>query len=147
MASDRLNLGYSVGAAPIRKWRRRLVLVRREWKPMNLDVAKLFAGIVTFAGAGSIAHAADADHGELVAKRWCAACHIVAPNQKQGADNVPTFASIGKRPDFNMGKLASFSRDPHPKMPNMALTRRESDDIAAYIDRAPRALTSHRGCS
>jgi mono/diheme cytochrome c family protein len=145
MASDRLNLGYSVRAAPIRKWRRRLVLVRREWEPMNLDVAKLFAGIVTFAGAGSVAHAAaDADHGEPAAKRLCAACHIVAPDQKQGADNVPTFASTGKRPDFNMGKLASFLRDPHHKMPNMALTRRESEHRRLY--RAPRALTSHRGC-
>jgi mono/diheme cytochrome c family protein len=107
---------------------------------MNLNVAKTFAGIavagiIMAASLGSIAHAADADHGEIVAKRWCAACHIVASDQKQGADDVPSFASIAKRPGFDTGKLAFFLLEPHPKMPNMSLTRREAEDIAAYITR------------
>jgi hypothetical protein len=29
--------------------------------------------------------------------------------------------------------FAFFLLDPHPKMPNLALSRREADDIAAYI--------------
>ncbi len=102
---------------------------------MNFNAAKTLIGIVAAASLGSIAHAADADHGELVAKRWCAACHIVAADQKQGADNVPSFASVARRPDFDAAKLAFFLLDPHPKMPNMALTRREAEDIAAYIAR------------
>ncbi|MGD0633926.1 MAG: c-type cytochrome [Beijerinckiaceae bacterium] len=113
---------------------------------MKLDVAKTFAvaktftgiavtGIVLAASLGSIAQAADADHGEIVAKRWCASCHIVAPDQKRGSDNVPTFESIAKRPGFDKAKLAFFLLDPHPKMPNMSLTRSEAEDIAAYIAR------------
>jgi hypothetical protein len=30
--------------------------------------------------------------------------------------------------------LAFFLLDPHPKMPDMALSRREADDLAAYIE-------------
>ena len=102
---------------------------------MNINATKIFVWIVVAASLGSIARAADADHGELVAKRWCAACHIVAADQKQGADNVPSFASVAKRPDFSAAKLALFLLAPHPKMPNMALTRRDAEDIAAYITR------------
>ena len=102
---------------------------------MNINATKIFVWIVVAASLGSIARAADADHGELVAKRWCAACHIVAADQKQGADNVPSFASVAKRPDFSAANLALFLLDPHPKMPNMALTRRGAEDIAAYIAR------------
>ncbi len=93
----------------------------------------LLAGSLLIASFASIAQAADADHGETLAKRWCAACHIVAPDQRTGADNVPSFASVAKRPDFTAAKLSSFLRDPHPKMPNMELSRGEADDIAAYI--------------
>jgi mono/diheme cytochrome c family protein len=102
---------------------------------MNFIATRTFVWIVVAASLGSMARAADADHGELVAKRWCAACHIVAAEQKQGADNVPSFASVARRPDFSAAKLAFFLLDPHPKMPNMALTRREAEDIAAYIAR------------
>ncbi len=75
----------------------------------------------------------DADHGEMLAKRWCAACHIVAPDQTHGADSVPTFASIAKEPGFSAGKIATFLMDPHPKMPDMQLGRDEAADLGAYI--------------
>ena len=77
--------------------------------------------------------AADAAHGERMAKRWCASCHIVAPDQTRGADSVPTFASIAKRPGFTADKVARFLMDPHPKMPDMQLSRGEAADLAAYI--------------
>ncbi len=83
-------------------------------------------------GAGSAA-AADAAQGEILAKRWCASCHIVAPDQTRGADSVPTFASIAKRPDFSADKTAKFLMDPHPKMPDMQLGRGEAADLGAYI--------------
>jgi mono/diheme cytochrome c family protein len=102
---------------------------------MNFNATRAFVWIVVAANVGSTVNAADADHGELVAKRWCAACHIVAADQKRGADNVPSFASVAKRSDFSAANLAFFLLDPHPKMPNMALTRREAEDIAAYVAR------------
>ena len=100
---------------------------------MNLDAIKLMAAVTAAFWFGSTAQAADPRHGGELAKRWCAACHIVAPDQQKGADNVPTFAAIAHRPDFNPQRLAFFLLDPHPKMPNMELTRREAEDLAAYI--------------
>jgi hypothetical protein len=38
-----------------------------------------------------------------------------------------------ERPDFNVEKLAYFLLEPHPKMPNMSVTRDEAKDISAYI--------------
>lgn len=79
------------------------------------------------------AFAADAVHGAQLARRWCAACHVVADDQTVGTDNVPTFAAIARAPDFDAAKIALFLRDPHPKMPNMQLSVPEAADLAAYI--------------
>lgn len=77
--------------------------------------------------------AVDVGHGEQLARRWCASCHIVADDQTVGADSVPTFAAIAKRPNFSVDELARFLRDPHPVMPDMQLSASESADISGYI--------------
>jgi mono/diheme cytochrome c family protein len=78
--------------------------------------------------------AADADNGKRLAERWCQACHVVTPSgPRVSTDGAPSFASIGARPDFDAAKIALFLLDPHPKMPNMSLTRPEAGDLAAYI--------------
>jgi mono/diheme cytochrome c family protein len=97
----------------------------------NLRLAS--AALALSIGLSTAAQAADPRHGEELARRWCAACHVVAADQLKGGDNVPTFASIAHRPEFNPARLAFFLLDPHPKMPNMDLTRREAEDLAAYI--------------
>jgi mono/diheme cytochrome c family protein len=80
-------------------------------------------------------NAADADHGEVLARRWCAACHVVAGDQKQASADVPSFAAIAAKSGFTPEKVAFFLLDPHPKMPNFPLSRDEAGDIAAYIAR------------
>jgi mono/diheme cytochrome c family protein len=92
---------------------------------------QMIAALVGF--IGSAAAAADADHGEQLAKRWCASCHVVAADQKQASADVPPFAMIARKPDFTPEKVAFFLLDPHPKMPNFPLSRNEAADIAAYI--------------
>lgn len=89
-------------------------------------------GLAFVAGLANSAFAADANQGEMVVQRWCAGCHIVASGQKNSTE-APPFAAVAKRPDFDANKLAFFLLDPHPKMPNMQLTRTEAADIAAYI--------------
>jgi mono/diheme cytochrome c family protein len=91
------------------------------------------AGVGLAALALGPALAADPVHGGDIAKRWCAACHVVSDEQSHGTDNVPTFASIGRRPGVSADSIATFLRDPHPKMPDMQLSRSESEDLAAYI--------------
>ncbi|HLH96393.1 MAG TPA: c-type cytochrome [Xanthobacteraceae bacterium] len=78
--------------------------------------------------------AADAVNGSRLAHRWCEACHIVSPTQhRSGSDMAPPFATIAKRPGNSASHIALFLLDPHPKMPDMSLSRTEAADLAAYI--------------
>lgn len=78
--------------------------------------------------------AADVNNGSRLAHRWCEACHVVAPTQSRSStDAAPPFAAIAARPEFDAAKVALFLLDPHPKMPDMSLTRSEAADLAAYI--------------
>lgn len=74
-----------------------------------------------------------AANGEMLARRWCASCHIVAKDQKSGSSDVPTFASIGGQAQITPEGLALFLLTSHPRMPDMALSRREVADLVAYI--------------
>lgn len=80
--------------------------------------------------------AADAANGEIIAKRWCAACHLVSPDQARANSDVPSFKAIAR--DKSHKQISAFLTDPHPKMPNMNLSRSEIEDIAAYIARLGR---------
>jgi mono/diheme cytochrome c family protein len=75
--------------------------------------------------------AADASNGARLATRWCAACHVVANNQREANTDAPPFEEIARR--FSEPGLTTFLLDPHAKMPDMNLTRFEAADIAAYV--------------
>jgi mono/diheme cytochrome c family protein len=90
-------------------------------------------GLLAAATAAPSAFAADAYHGERLARRWCEPCHVVASDQRQATGEAPPFATIAKQPNFDPARLALFLLDPHPKMPDMSLTRAEASDLAAYI--------------
>jgi mono/diheme cytochrome c family protein len=79
------------------------------------------------------ASAADARKGDTLAKRWCATCHVVAANQQVGTTQSPAFSTIARNPEFNESALAFFLLNPHPRMPDMNLSRSEAADLAAYI--------------
>jgi mono/diheme cytochrome c family protein len=101
-----------------------------------MRVVLRYIQIFVIATAGlseSLAIAADADHGADLAKRWCAACHLVGGDQAQANADVPSFAAIARRSDFTPEKVAFFLLDPHPKMPRFPLNRYEAADLAAYI--------------
>jgi mono/diheme cytochrome c family protein len=76
---------------------------------------------------------ADPADGEKLARRWCAGCHLVAPDQPTAATDAPPFTAIARVPGFNRDKLAFFLLHPHPKMPDMGLARGEASDLADYI--------------
>jgi hypothetical protein len=58
----------------------------------------------------------------------------MTPTQRPAAtDQAPPFATIAKIPDFDAAKIALFLLAPHPKMPDMGLSRSEAADLAAYI--------------
>jgi mono/diheme cytochrome c family protein len=86
-----------------------------------------------FIAAFANAAAADVANGEILAKRWCATCHVVASDQQTANGQAPPFSAIGKTPELDPAKLALFLMLPHPKMPDMNLSRSEAADLAAYI--------------
>jgi hypothetical protein len=57
----------------------------------------------------------------------------VASNQRQVTGEAPPFEAIARRSDFDQNRLAYFLLDPHPKMPDMGLSRTDAADLAAYI--------------
>jgi mono/diheme cytochrome c family protein len=89
--------------------------------------------IVALLSPTTTALSADASNGEVLARRWCAACHVVASDQRQPTSEAPPFTTIARKPGFDAAQVALFLLNPHPKMPDMSLTRNEASDLAAYI--------------
>ena len=91
-------------------------------------IATLLA--VVFAAQSAVA--ADADNGKRLAQQHCSPCHVVEPNQRQEVADSPPFETMaqkfGNAPEF----IAFAILAPHPRM-NVVLSRREAQDIAAYI--------------
>lgn len=71
--------------------------------------------------------------GEILARKWCASCHIVAPDQRSAQDGVPSFAGIARSSHHAGKKLAPFLLTQHPRLPGVVLSQREARDLAAYI--------------
>ena len=83
--------------------------------------------------AASGALAADADNGKRLAEMRCVTCHIVSPTLRRDVTDAPPFETIARKFASNPDALAFSIIDPHPRM-NVTLTRREAQDIAAYIN-------------
>ncbi len=78
------------------------------------------------------AFAADASRGKDVAEHQCAACHQVAPHQRNELADAPPFELIGRKNGFDAAALAFALLGPHPKM-NFSPSQRDAADVAAYI--------------
>jgi mono/diheme cytochrome c family protein len=101
----------------------------------NLEESGMNCRLVFLLGAVVVAQtavAADADNGKRVAQVRCGPCHIVEPTQRREVANSPPFESIARKFGSNPELLAFAILDPHPRM-NLTFTRREVDDIAAYM--------------
>jgi mono/diheme cytochrome c family protein len=100
---------------------------------MNMRLSVAYNVALVMLACTSEVLAANPDNGSILVQRWCTGCHVVSGDQIKGTDIAPSFASISEKPDFSAGKIASFLLEPHPKMPNMALTPEEAKDISAFI--------------
>jgi mono/diheme cytochrome c family protein len=90
------------------------------------------AMLCVMVSAAHPASAADADNGKRVAQQHCSPCHIVEPNQRQELADSPPFEAIARK-YANAPELIAFAiLAPHPRM-NVTLSRREAQDLAAYI--------------
>jgi cytochrome c len=92
-----------------------------------------FCWVLTNIFVASAALAADADNGRRLAEMRCVTCHVVAPNQRRDVTDAPPFEIIARKFANSPETLAFSLLDPHPRM-NVMLTRREAQDVAAYIN-------------
>ncbi len=95
--------------------------------------ALLLAVLIGLSPVSAVKAAGDPQSGRQLAERWCTSCHVVAGTGR-GSDTVPPFAEIAARKPFDKGMLTAWLTQPHPPMPNPDLSRREIDDIVAYLD-------------
>ncbi|RAI38306.1 c-type cytochrome [Rhodoplanes roseus] len=84
-------------------------------------------------GRSGTAQPPSAARGAEIAQRWCATCHVTSADQTQATGEATPFPTIARRNSFDAGVLALFLLDPHPRMPDMSLTRAEAADLAAYV--------------
>jgi mono/diheme cytochrome c family protein len=108
--------------------------VRRKSDAMTYYLSLLlrFAVLVAAGILASAALAADAEIGKRLAEMRCAGCHSMVARQRREVSDAPPFETIAQKHRATAEMLAFAILDPHPRM-NMTLTRREAEDIAAYI--------------
>ena len=76
----------------------------------------------------------DVRTGQRLAASWCSACHITGRDMPGPAsDPAPSFVAIAAMPSTTAMSLRVFLQTPHRVMPDYNLTRRETDDLVAYI--------------
>jgi mono/diheme cytochrome c family protein len=92
-----------------------------------------FCSLLPAIVAASGALGADADNGKRLAETRCATCHIVSPSERRVVTDAPPFETIAGKYAANPDTLAFSIVNPHPRM-NVTLTRREAQDVAAYIN-------------
>lgn len=78
------------------------------------------------------AAAGDAVAGKAIAQRGCVSCHLI--DGGKSGDAAPPFAALARDPSLTPDRLAAFLTRPHGGMDGMTFTRREIDDLTAWID-------------
>lgn len=96
-------------------------------------IASIAAATISAALLMTATEAADARKGGELARRWCASCHVVSSDQRQPAGEAAPFSAMAALAGFDEARLAYYLLAPHPNMPDLALTRDEVRDLAAYI--------------
>ena len=89
--------------------------------------------LLAVVGAADLWAAGDPEIGRAIAERWCASCHVIAP-EGSGSDAAPAFPAIAADPGRTAPGLRAFLTEPHFPMPNPQLSRSEIDHIVAYIE-------------
>ena len=82
----------------------------------------------------AIAWAQDVEQGHQLATRWCANCHVGArTTAAASANGLPTFPALASSPRTTPELLRATMSAQHGRMPDLQLTKRQQDDLIAYI--------------
>jgi mono/diheme cytochrome c family protein len=93
---------------------------------------QLSAALALFGGSPT-ALAQDIENGQRLSERWCSGCHAIGPAAPAKSRRIISFASIAERPGVTSDMIASFLLMPHATMPNLPMSRKDAQDIAAFI--------------
>ena len=105
-------------------------VTRADRARLRLTLAPLAATLLMSLSWG--AQAQDAEHGRVLARQWCASCHLVETGTP-ASDAAPPFATIAKDPASTPERLHGWLAAPHPPMPDLKLSREDEDDLVAYL--------------
>lgn len=90
--------------------------------------------VATFAVALAQGVAGSPEDGLALARTACSGCHQVETGASGPVSaDVPTFMEIANLPGMTAERIAGAIVVPHPPMPQIALTRIEIANVAAYI--------------
>lgn len=109
--------------------------MKRAFLGLAPDLVRLPGLVVLVAGlalAAPALAAGDAQAGHALAQRWCSGCHVV--DRGPGPDSAPPFPAIAQRNPHDHGWVRAWLAAPHPPMPDLHLSRREVEDVVAYLD-------------
>jgi mono/diheme cytochrome c family protein len=96
-----------------------------------LLIALLLAATIPRAAAQELG---DVAAGRLLAQTWCSSCHVIDPAPLRSVDNgAPPFVSVARMASTTPLSLHAFLQTPHAGMPDLHLSRNETDDLSGYI--------------
>jgi mono/diheme cytochrome c family protein len=100
------------------------------------------------AAAGAQGLPGSPERGRTLAEAWCVECHPVAPGDREPSAvpilrpekpdefvivETPAFQAAADDPAATEAALRVFLQTPHANMPDLRLTRAQTDDVIAYI--------------
>ena len=108
--------------------------LRRTTPRTRLRVTLAAAVLAALPFAVAAQEIGDVAAGAHLAATWCSSCHVVTPSARAGASTgVPTFAAIAHMSSTTPISLRAFLQTPHARMPDLQLSRDETDNLIAYI--------------
>ncbi|HXJ01770.1 MAG TPA: cytochrome c [Micropepsaceae bacterium] len=99
----------------------------------NLALSAVF---LAFAVPAVAAPAGNADEGRQLVTRSCSSCHATG-DATTAADGAPPLSYIAKDIKERPAWIRGWLMDPHPPMPGIMLSRKQVDDIIAYLNSLP----------
>ena len=96
------------------------------------DIDLIGSVVTVLAISATVAFAQNIENGRRLSERWCSQCHAIGPAPAK-FDRAQSFASIAAKEKITSEMIASFLRLPHATMPNVPLSRKDAQDIAAFI--------------
>ena len=103
----------------------------------NASIGAAVLAVMTVLAAGAACAQGlpgDAGAGRELALSHCASCHAIARLPLwPPLSRARSFADIARSPETTELGLRAFLQTPHARMPNLVLSRPQTDDVISYI--------------